>query len=83
MSLFLLKKNRCFNYWVSILRYKHAKSGNHYYYYDHLKRLGFIWEYTPIQFKYEVTLSTDEKTLKKKLLCQKLQGKKYRQIKQG
>lgn len=42
-----------------------------YNYYDHLKRLGFIWEYTPMQFKYEITLSIDVKTLTKKITVSK------------
>ena len=42
-----------------------------YNYYDHLKRLGFIWEYTLMQFKYEITLSIDVKTLTKKITVSK------------
>ena len=42
-----------------------------YNYYDHLKRLGFIWEYTLMQFKYEITLSIDVKTLTKKITVPK------------
>ena len=42
-----------------------------YNYYDHPKRLGFIWEYTLMQFKYEITLSIDVKTLTKKITVSK------------
>ena len=36
-------------------------------YYCHLKKFGFTWEHTPLELKYEITLSADEKTLTKKI----------------
>ena len=37
----------------------------YYNYYNHLKRFGFTWEHSPLEFKYEITLSSDEKKMKK------------------
>ena len=36
-------------------------------YYYHLKNFGFMWEHAPLELKYEITLSADEKTLTKKI----------------
>ena len=36
-----------------------------YNYHYHLKNFGFIWEHKQLQLKYEITLSSDEKTRKK------------------
>ena len=36
-------------------------------YYHHLENLGFRWKHTPLELKYEITLSADEKTLTKKI----------------
>ena len=36
-------------------------------YHYHLKNFGFSREHSPLEFKYEITLSADEKTLTKKL----------------
>ena len=38
-----------------------------YNYYDHLKNFGFTWEQSPLELKYEITLSSDEKTSTKKI----------------
>ena len=35
-------------------------------YYYHLKSFGFMWEHAPLELKYEITLSADEKNLTKK-----------------
>ena len=43
-------------------------------YYDHLKNFGFTWEHSPLEIKYEITLSSDEKKLTKKLQWAKQQG---------
>ena len=43
-------------------------------YYDHLKNFGFTWEHLPLEFNYEITLSSDEKTSTKKLQWTKQQG---------
>ena len=40
---------------------------NFYEYYYHLKNFGFMWEHAPLELKYEITLSADEKTLTKKI----------------
>ena len=40
-------------------------------YYYHLKNVGFTWEHGPLEFKYEITVSTNEKTLPKKLTMSK------------
>ena len=31
------------------------------------KKFGFTWEHAPLEFKYDITLSADEKTLRKKI----------------
>ena len=36
-------------------------------YYYHLKNFGFMWEHAPLELKYEITLSADEKILTKKI----------------
>ena len=36
-------------------------------YHYHLKNFGFTWEHKQLQLKYEITLSSDEKTRKKLL----------------
>ena len=33
----------------------------------HLKNFGFMWEHVPLERKYEIILSADEKTLTKKI----------------
>ena len=38
-----------------------------YNYYDHLKSFGFTWEHSPLECKYEITLSSEEKALTKKI----------------
>ena len=37
-------------------------------YYDHFKSFGFTWEHKPLQLKYKITLSSEEKTLTKKIM---------------
>ena len=36
-------------------------------YYHHLKNFGFTWEHAPLELKYGIILSADEKTLTKKI----------------
>ena len=36
-----------------------------------LKNFGFTWEHSPLEFKYEITLSSNEKTLTKKITMSK------------
>ena len=36
-----------------------------YNYYDHLKNFGFTWKHSPLEFRYEITLSSDKKNDKK------------------
>ena len=38
-----------------------------YNYHYHLRNFGFTWEHAPLEFKYEIIFSADEKTLTKKL----------------
>ena len=38
-----------------------------YYYYKHLKDFGFEWENKKLDFKYTITLSSDEKKVTKKM----------------
>ena len=38
-----------------------------YNYYDNLKNFGFTWKQLPLELKHEITLSSDEKTLTKKI----------------
>ena len=37
-----------------------------YNYYNHLKKFGFTWEHSSLEFKYEIKLSSDEKKNAKK-----------------
>ena len=46
-----------------------------YNYYNHVKNFGFTSEHLPLEFKYEITLSSDKKTLTKKLQWAKQQVK--------
>ena len=43
-------------------------------YYNHFKNFGFTWEHSPLEFKYEITFSSDEKNIDKKLPWAKQQG---------
>ena len=45
-----------------------------YNYYNRVKNFGFTSEHLPLEFKYEITLSSDKKTLTKKLQWAKQQG---------
>ena len=35
-------------------------------YYYHLKNFSFMWEHVPLELKYEITLSADEKNTNEK-----------------
>ena len=48
----------------------------YYNYYNHLKRFGFTWEHSPLEFKYEITLSSDEKKMKKNITMDKITRRK-------
>ena len=58
------KKNRCFNKRISILRHNHSEIKDYHY---HLENFGLTWKHAPLEFKYEITSSADEKTLTKKV----------------
>ena len=48
-----------------------------YNYYNHLKKIGFTWEHSSLEFKYEITLSSDEKKkCKKKITMDKITRRK-------
>ena len=36
-------------------------------YYYHVKNFGFMWKHAPLELKYEIRLSANEKTLTKKI----------------
>ena len=63
---------------TDILQYNDKKNEEieFYNYFQHLQKFDFVWEYSPLDFRYSIEISKDQKKLIRKMIMSKIARKK-------